>query len=290
MSRLRCVVIVAPAGPTRHTLVSFLSDRGVEPIVLRREDFLASQDVLIEQDRLRIDGVDVLERATAAVVLDSGLMWPVPVLAPSEETWSAFHGRFDEYLRNERETESFWYSVLDVINDRLSLCINPQTAFAHYATKPAAFARLADESLPIVPTVLTNDESELRRFVYDFPEPWAAVPLVGGAPCRWDRRAVEAALESGEPVFLQAFGDAELELQSLGGVVVASEPVPPEVRDRLPEVHRVLGAPWLTLTWRRRQSLWELADFDPAPKLESLSSHDRSRVLDELARLMEEAP
>jgi hypothetical protein len=43
--------------------------------------------IAIEQDALLVDGVDALAEARAAVVLDSGMMWPVPMLDPSLEQW-----------------------------------------------------------------------------------------------------------------------------------------------------------------------------------------------------------
>jgi hypothetical protein len=108
---------------------------------------------------LLVDGVDVLAEARAAVVLDSGMMWPVPMLDPSPEQWQHHRHRFDDYLRDERETSSFWFSCLDILNDRIPRCINPQAAFALDATKLDALEILRELGVPVAPTLCTDDQS-----------------------------------------------------------------------------------------------------------------------------------
>lgn len=286
MSRRHRVVVVAPSGPTRDALEAFFAADDTSILSLRRESFLTEHDVMLEQDRLLIDGVDVLGESAAAIVLDSGMMWPVPMLVPSPEMWSTHRTRFDEYLRDERETQSFWFSVLDMLNDRLPICVNPQAAFAMHATKPDAFEQLASLPLPIAPMLLTNDEDRLAAFLREHPGPWTALSLTGGDSRTLTKEALRALSLQQEPIFLQASGGEEVCVQSVNGRVVVPEPLPPEVRDVLPEVHRVLCAPWLALRFRRAGSSWRLSDFDPSPRWEDLVPGDGERILEAIAELV----
>ena len=276
------VVVVAPAGPTREAIETFVRNKGRKVVSLRREEFPRCPQVVIEQSRLLFDDVDVLSRAHAAIVIDSGMMWPLPMLDPTPEQWEQHREDFDTYLRDERETSSFWFSCLDILNDGIERCINPQGAFALAATKLDALDALREAGVPVAPLICTNDGHALEEFLVEHRGSWVELSLSGKAPTAVEAEALRARDLEVAPVLVQAGEASAIErITSVRGVAQAGDPDAVEGFSAfLEEAHRVLEAPWLDLWLRSDGKGWVLSDFSPAPRLDSLDDAQRERVLE----------
>lgn len=286
MNESRRVIVVAPRGTTRARIEAFLERRGVDVCSIRRESFLRDQDVLIDQQSVRVDGVDV-SGADAAIVIDSGYMWPVPMLTPTKEEWELHRGRFDAYLRDERETQSFWYSLLDFINDRVAVTVNPQGSFALQATKPDAMAELAKRGVPLPPMILTNDRDRLEGFMARTAGRWLSLSLTKESSRLQNASELAGVVLEKDPVFLQSVdGESLLRLQSVEGRIVWSDGAEAveEVAAWIAAVHEALGAPWLELELRPSGGRWTLSDFDPGPRLDRMQEGESAAVLEAVWR------
>jgi hypothetical protein len=285
------ILVAAPAGPTRDQLETFLAARNPRILPLHREVFPHTPRIVVDQASLRMDGIDLLDRVRCAVVLDSGMMWPIPMLDPTLEEWERHRDRFDDYLRDERETGSFWFSCLDIVNDRVSLCINPQRAFALEATKLDAFEVLRDMDVPVAPMLCTNDEAALRDFTGRHPGPWLELSPTGAKARAVDQGGLARLRLDEGPVVLQAVDpERVLRVVGVGGVAV----VPPvgacdadECVSRLSEIQAALGAPWLDLWLRPAAGRWVVSDFSPSARIDDLDVEDRSRVLEAVQGLID---
>jgi hypothetical protein len=288
------ILVAAPAGPTRDRLEAFLSARNARVLPVHREAFPHTPRIVIDQATLRMDGAEVLARVRCAIVLDSGMMWPIPMLDPTPEEWERHRDRFDDYLRDERETSSFWFSCLDILNDRVPLCINPQRAFALEATKLDAFEVLRDLGVPVAPTLCTNDEGALRDFTGRHPGPWLELSLAGGKARAMDQDGL-ARLRLGEdPVVLQAVDPgAALRVVAVGGTPIVLPTGACDADDcvaRLSEIQAALGAPWLDVWLRRAAGRWVVSDFSPSARIDDLDAGDCSRVLEAVQGLIDAGP
>lgn len=288
------ILIAAPAGPTRDRLEAFLSARNARVLLLHREVFPHKPRIVIDQDSLRMDGTDVLARVRCAVVLDSGMMWPLPMLDPTLDAWERNRDSFDDYLRDERETSSFWFSCLDILNDRVPVCVNPQRAFALEVTKLDAFEVLRDVGVPVAPTLCTNDEAALRDFTGRHSGPWLELSLTGGKARAMDESGLAGLRLDEGPVVLQAVEPG----RALRVVVVGGTPVvlPAGASDadecvaRLSEIQDALGAPWLDLWLRRAAGRWVVSDFSPSARIDDLDAGECSRVLEAVQGLIDAGP
>ncbi len=285
------ILVAAPAGPTRDQLEAFLSARNARLLPLHREAFPRTPRVVIDQASLRMDGVDVLANLRCAIVVDSGMMWPLPMLDPTPEEWERHRDHFDDYLRDERETSAFWFSCLDVLNDRVPVCINPQRAFALEATKLDALEVLRDMDVPVATTLCTNDEGALRDFTGRHPGPWLELSLTGRGARTVDQGGLAGLRLSEDLVVLQAVDPAPvMRVVGVGGVPVvlpdgASDAG--EVLSRLPAIQLAIGAPWLDLWLRRGAGGWVVSDFSPSARLDDLDAGDCSRVLEAVQGLID---
>ena len=177
------IIVAAPSGKTRDRLVELFGETS-DVIALNREEIIDSGNVYIEDQRAFWGEVDLLE-AHAAVVLDSGFMWPMPQLLPTEDDWERYRENFDDYLRAERESMSLWLSLLEILNREIPLCFNPQTAFANEALKPAAFEQLAANGISVAPFLVTNDPSAAQKFAETHGDPLRMVSLVPSHSSHW---------------------------------------------------------------------------------------------------------
>lgn len=282
MDQKDTVIVAAPAGPTRDAVEAFVRAKGLQVASLRRESFPRTPRVVVDQTRLLLDDVDVLDRARAAIVLDSGLMWPLPMIDPTPDQWEQHREDFDTYLRDERETSSFWFSCLDIVGDRLKRCVNPQAAFALEATKLDAFEALREAGVPVAPTLCTNERDALDEFMAEHPGPWVEISLAGGPPTVVEAADLRARELDVDPVIVQV-GDirATAKVTSVQGAATAgAEPAVEGFGSSLAEAHRVLAAPWLDLWLRSDGTRWVLSDFSPSVKLDALPEAERERLIE----------
>jgi hypothetical protein len=288
------ILVAAPAGPTRDRLEAFLSARNSRVLPMHREAFPHTPRTVIDQASLRMDGIDVLARVRCAIVLDSGMMWPIPMLDPTLGEWERHRDRFDDYLRDERETSSFWFSCLDVLSDRVPVCINPQRAFALEATKLDAFELLRDMGVPVAATLCTNDEAALRDFTGRHPGPWLELSLTGGKARAMDQGGLGRLRLDEDPVVLQAVEPGHvLRVVAVGGSPVVLPAGAGDVDDciaRVSEIQAVLGAPWLDLWLRPAAGGWVVSDFSPSARIDGLGAGDCSRVLEAVQGLIDAGP
>ncbi|MFH2007485.1 MAG: hypothetical protein ABI333_12945 [bacterium] len=275
------VLIVAPQA-LREGLERFFGARA-EVLSLAREDAVTRQALVIEDERVLWHGADVIAGTLGAVVLDSGFMWPLPRLDPTPEQWREHAGRFDDWLRDERETASLWYSLLEILNDRLPRCVNPQRAFQHAALKPAAMAALERVGVPLPPRLTSNDAEAVEAFAAAAGELlWLPLSPELGEAAQWlEREAIPELPLTEEPVRLQRL-DSREELTVIGveGTVMAGAGDPPEeVTTALAVLQRTLAMPLVAASFRQAGGRWRLSDFSPAPALDALPGEQCDSVL-----------
>ena len=373
------ILLAAPPGPIRQHLAAFFEAQGAHVDLLNRETIITAQQVVIEDERILLEGRDILDHRdisaaarvnsrdiscpvtvssrgrgisrevkeikgvgakahscasrsrargltqrsremtgpSAAIILDSGYMWQLPMLDPSVAEWELYADHFDDFLRNERESASFWYSLLQIINDRFPVSINRQEAFANAALKPDAPALLEEKGLPTAPCIISNDPEALTQFSREHPGFFYKTPLVPGGSSAWlNRTDLDALIQSisraPEPVQLQAFASTTpIRVMALGGEVLAQYPPTEgdhqEARQRntaeSTSAHIVSDAPhnalatiseltapiqktleieWADLLFGRTPEGWRLADFSPTPALDRLPAHQSNEVLERL--------
>ncbi len=285
------LIIAAPAGPTRQRLERFFGPRGWRVVSLAREQIVARGQLVLDDLAVLLDGEEILDGTHAALIVDSGYMWPLPTLAPTPKQWAEHQGHFDEYLRDERETASLWYSLMEIINDRVEVCVNPQAAFEHEALKPFAFELLREAGVPLPALLTTNDPDALSSFCGQHPGGLLARELLPDAPARWLEK--ESPTELGldrSPLLVQALSSREkVEVMAVNGQAVVCRPQPSEEATLavVPVVQQVLQMPWATLVFRRDTGGEVLSDFSASPDLGALPPSDAERVLEALAQVVD---
>ena len=283
------IITAAPAGPTRQRLDAFFTSKGARVRSLCRDTLVTDQRLVLDHERALWDGEDLLDGAAAAVVLDSGYMWPVPLLEPTEEQWEQHHGRFDDYLRDDRETASLWYSLLAVIEDRVPRCLNRAAAFANEAMKHDALEHARGAGLPVAPALTTNDPEAARAFAGRHAGPLLELPMVpGGAPRPMERDDLASLPLDRRPVTLLALErPGLLRLTAVGGVVVAADAaVPDDLRANVPAISRALHLEWGELVFGGDHGGWCLCDFSASPDLGTMAEDDAARTLELLWGLL----
>ena len=254
---------------------------------MKRESVISDGGLLVDDERVLVHGVDVGD-ADVAIIVDSGFMWPIPVLDPSPEQWISHRTRFDDYLRDERESASLWFSFLDIINVCVPLCINPQPAFALEAMKPDAFGLLRSAGIAVPPMITTNRPEALTQFAVDNSGELLELSLCN-APARWleggelGKQALEEA-----PVMVQAVESREVtRVMVVGAETVAAEGTHRVPQKTLTEIQGVLGAEWTQLVFRRVANGWGLSDFSAAPSFKGFEAAAIERVLGRLWALVQ---
>ena len=287
------IIVAAPPGATRQRLERFLAAKGARVVSLARESAVAEQALVIEDARILWHGEDIVSGTRAAVVLDSGFMWPLPRLDPTPAEWDTHAGRFDDYLRSERETASLWYSLLEILADRLPRCVNPPGAFVHAALEPAALSALAEAGVLLPPQLWSNDPDA----VADFAEAAGEVlgrPLTreAGVSARWLSAADLAALplEQGAVALQRLVSRAVLSVTAVDGQGFASAVIPQDVAGRLATIQQTLEMPLAELTFRQAADGWALSDFSPSPPIGDLEDELSEQVLDALWSFLRSAP
>ena len=282
------ILIVAPAGPTRQALAAFFRQRCGSLCSVMRETVVAEGQMLIDDERILVDGDDVTD-ADVAIILDSGFMWPLPMLDPTRSQWDEHRHRFDDYLRDERESASLWFSSLDIINVCVPICINRQGAFALEAMKPDAFELLRSVGAAVAPVITTNSPEALAAFAAEHSGDLLELSLCK-APSRWLDRGKIAALRLDQaPVMVQAVDRGETARIMVVGTEAASERGTHAISSaELAEIQRVLGAEWSELVFRRADSGWVLSDFTASPSLDSVGEAAADQVLEQLWALIQD--
>ena len=288
----RRVVIATERGPTREHLAGFFAGRGLEVCCLDRAGLCAAPNrVHIEDEQVWLEDTPILDNALGAVVTDSGYMWPLPMLEPTEEQWAEQRGRFDDYLRDERESASLWLSLMEILEDRLPVSVNPPPAFELAAMKPLAFDSLRQAGVPVPPVTTTNDPTAVADLVSDHGDELLAFELLPGARPVWvDTSEVdELELREAPRMFQALAGRQTRTIMVVGGCVVAGD-LPGEwleaFSDHLPVVGETLRSPWATLVLRQGREGPVLSDFSPSPDLASIESGRVGAVVEAVGRLL----
>lgn len=284
------IIVAAPAGTGRGRLIDHLEAQGAQVRALERERLVPDGQLCIEDQRVLLDGADLLDGAAAAVVLEPGYMWPLPVLDPTPEQWAAHQGRFDDWLRDERESASLWYSLLAILDARVPRVINPQPAMAHLALLPDALALLHEAGAAVAPSITTNDPEALADFANHHPDAaLSALQLWPGAPARWVEHGELAALPlEREPLLLQALSDrATRDVVAVEGRAVGDDDPPAAVAEALTHVHEQLGLGLVEVTFCGEGEALLLCGFG-LPDLGACTEARATQVLDALWCLLGE--
>ena len=285
------IITAAPRGPTRQRLEDFFAGKGAQVFSLCRETAVSGGRLVLEDQHLLWDGQDVLAGADAALVLDSGYMWPVPLLAPSPGQWEEHYQRFDDYLRDDRETASLWYSLLAIIEDRAPRCFNRAAAFANEAMKHDALELLRAGALPVAPALTTNDAEAVAAFARQHKGPLVELSLLpGSAPSLLQRDALEQLPLDRRPVTLLALARPQLVRATLvGGELLATDPpgaLPDAAGKHLPAMMEALEMDWGELVLGQGEQGWCLCDFTPSPDLDALDEAAAAEVLEAVWELL----
>lgn len=281
------ILIVAPAGPTRTALTAFLGSRCRSLCSVERETVIAERALYVDAERILVHGDDVTD-AEVAIILDSGFMWPLPMLDPTRAQWDEHRHRFDDYLRDERESASLWFSFLDIVNVCVPLCINRQGAFALEAMKPDAFELLRAAGVAVAPMIATNSPEALVEFTKENPVDLLELSLCQAAP-RWlDRNELAALNLDQAPVLVQAVTRGETtRVMVIGGEAQVLEGPGSIPTAEIEVIQHTLGAEWTELIFRRTNRGWVLSDFTAAPSIAGAGDAVTDRVLERLWALIQ---
>ncbi len=284
----KVIVLAAPAGIVRERLREGFFARGFEVESLDRESFVADGQLIIEDGGVRLRGKDISE-AAGAVILDSGYMWPMPLVAPTPKQWAEHRESFDDYLRADRESASLWFSVLALLGEKIPRIANPQSAFAYQAMKPHAFLELKDRGFPTAMFAASNDPEVLGQVAAGAGAA-RLTDLLGAAPARWIGAADVEALPLGEePFVVQSLGSKELTQAVVAGTV-GFAPSGSRADQKLfvlaRQVLGALGAPLGRVVFGRdAENRPVVVDFDVTAGLDALSVDETGRVVGGLAEL-----
>lgn len=277
------ILIAAPPGLGRRRLRAFFDGRPACRC-LDRERIVPGGELVVADDRITLRGQDLPLDSSAAVILDPGYMWPLPVLDPTPEQWARHHGRFDDYLRDERESASLWFSLLAIFGDRLPVCFNSQAARANLALRPDALDRAHGAGAAVAPTMTTNDPEAVARFVAEHPARYLlSLPVTGAGPPAWiDGAALSELPLEREPVMLQAAASREATRVVVVGGAVVGCPGPglaDELRGQVRAVTGALDLELAELTFRGAGASMELSDV-AQPDLGQLSDDEAIQVME----------
>jgi hypothetical protein len=270
----------------RDAAVRFFTLRGFKTIAVDRREINEGNELVISHDRALYGDEDLLSNTAGALVLDSGYMWPQPAVKPSQIEWLSHRNDFDEYLRNERECASLWYSLLEILNHTLPLCMNMQAAFEAEAFKPWALATLEQGGVDVAPTISGNDRERMRTFIEQSGGPVLSVPL--GIECepRWIHSIDEADLQlEVEPVMLQSLSNEEtIRVVAVEGKALIVEPAScndASIEYTVSAVHSLLKISFVELVFRYAGKP-VLSDFSASPEMRLVSGEHSESILEEI--------
>jgi hypothetical protein len=299
------ILIVPSTTKSGKLLATYFQSQGYASLIVTREASLTAQPIVVEEDAVFIGAVNVLENTAAAIILDGGYMWPQPVLEPTPEEWAKYHTNLDEYLRNEREASSLWFSLLGILNQELPLCINPQQAFEAYVFKVWAFEELKIAGVVLPPYLAGNDWEQIDTFITGTCTAGRHrhilnLPLAANMEPGW--LEPETLLKQGgaaaglshvtnHPLFLESLSSREaIRVVAVGGEILWSTHtglLPPELVRQVPVIQQTLAMPLAELTFRYADWL-VLSDFSPSFDLAALPAGEVQAVCAALQRLIRE--
>lgn len=280
------MLIIAPSGGTRDRLKRFFEGRAESVVCVGRDEAIAERRLVLDDERALLDGVDVLAGTSAAIVLESDLMWPLPLLDPTPAEWERERERFDEWLRDEREARSLWVSFVSIVSARVPRCFNPQPAFEHAATKPFAFELLREAGVPLPALVTTNDPEEAGAFADRYPGEYRAFELHPDDRGRWvSRQQLDELPLDVTPVMLQALATRAGHTYSAvcGRLVPTGDQSLARIAAAAQEV---LEMPLAELVFRDGTAGPVLSDFSPSPELDLLADQEADAILHHLAEAL----
>jgi hypothetical protein len=277
-----------------QAIASSFDNNGYALVIVEQDKCIREGKLVVEEKAVHYGDMDILAGIHAALILDSGYMWPQPVLKPTETQWKAYQHNLDEYLRNEREAHSLWFSLIEIVNEAVPLCINPQAAFEASVFKPWAFEVLSDAGVPLAPYIVSNDPQQIREFIDAHGSFFLSLPLAGDGGVRWmDKKNIESHDLKEEPLFLQApSGRDEITLIVIRGNIVYSHPSPGKgaiaLADRAAVLQEVLKIPFAEIIVRYVDGVPVISDFSPSPEIQSLNGGNREKVFAGLLSLIGE--
>lgn len=283
------IIIIAAQQSTRDLFYKYFEDQGFRCLIIERDKIIPEQQLVVTEDSVEFCGEDIIKQTAAAIILDSGYMWPQPTSVPSDERWTYYENNLDEYLRNERESTSFWFSLLEILNDCVPLCINPQEAFTAEAFKPWALDVLSAEGIATAPFMAGNNKQQISKFIQQHPGPVLSLPISKEGRARWDWQ--EQIDHEHAPVFLQALtSKEEMSVIVVNGKVIHTDPEGASIDaaiEEIPRIQSVLKIPLAELVFRYSDRP-VVSDFKAAPDLSNLSDDRLTNLLDEILSLVEQ--
>ncbi len=288
------IVAAIPPGPGRTRWKSYFSHVDQDTCWLDRASIISNARAVLENDRLLLDGTDLVTGTVGLLNLDSGYMWPLPLLDPDQATWDRWKGRVADLLRNERESRSFWLSLLEILEECVPTCVNTQEAFAWEAMKPAAFAMLQDTDVPVAPFLAGNDRDQLAAFMHEGGSvECLRRSLAPGAPLQRVSNRQEV-LEN-EPILVQRVDRGSLHPVWVVGTRCVTPSLPEDMLHwcecHLKAVMNSLGLRLSRLVLARAEARPVLLDFTSSPDVAGLPEGDAVQVMEATRRyLVEGAP
>jgi hypothetical protein len=284
------LLVMARDEKIKNSISRYFSGQGFQPIVIEREKIIPEQQMVICEDRIMFGDRDLLKNTAAAIILDSGYMWPQPVLKPTQEVWERYRNNLDEYLRNERESFSLWYSLLEILNKSIPLCINPQEAFEAEAFKPWTFTKLAQAGIPVPPFISGNDQNKIKTFLEKNAGSILSLPLSENDAGEWIEDCDTQKLNPEQtPILLQSLSTKhEIKIIAVNGKPVSIHPPSSDISqviEHIPTILNILHMPLAQLTFRYAEDL-ALSDFHASPDFSSLSMETIDALLKALAHLI----
>jgi hypothetical protein len=275
-------ILLALEDRGQTMLEEYLRARGHEVVVLGRKDSIQDNQLSLDDRAIWLGPRDLLSTIDVAIIFDSGYPWPIPSIRPTAEEWTVQRERFDDYLRAERERASLWYSALGLLN--LSMpCMNPQTAFAHEATKPSALEWLASSGLDVAPFLATNERGELEDFGAAEGALVSLDQLGSRRPTPLTTSEVSALPLDREPALVCALDRMELiRLVAVQGAAVHVDPPIPDpsgIEALVHEAAQLLEAPAVELFLGWSQSKLSIVDFRVSVPLSSLETTEATAVM-----------
>ena len=282
------IVIIAAEGSIRDFFSRYFEEKGFRSLIIERDKIISEQQLVITEDSVKFCDEDLIKQTAAAIVLDSGYMWPQPTSIPSEEQWSYYENNLDEYLRNERESASLWYSLLEILNDCVPVCINPQEAYTAEAFKPWALDILSEQGIATAPFIAGNNKKQISNFLEKNRGFVLSLPITSYGRNCWDWQ--EQFDHENAPVFLQALSSKEeVKIVVANGKAIHTDPEGSsidDVIDKIPLIQSVLKIHLAELVFRYSDRL-VLSDFKAAPDLSNLNEGTLTKLLDEILSLIE---
>ncbi|MBD3315934.1 MAG: hypothetical protein GF344_09120 [Chitinivibrionales bacterium] len=293
---MKRMLLVPRSAEEARPYAAFFEAKGYECITVMRQSLFLEKSLYITNDGIHYQGKDLSAGIDAALVTDSGYMWPQPVTPLTEEQWGGYKNRLDEFLRNEREASSMWYSFLGILNETATVCINPQRAFEFQAFKPWAFEELRNAGIPLPPIMTGNDDVRIQSFMENHPGVYLKVPLTDSDSPEWlETHVAKERSFADSPALLQALtSKEESRVLVVGGRVVWTDGkgsrtagAESKIWESIPILQECLSMPYAELTLRMSDGTM-LSDFNAAPDITRIPDIHQRSALEAILGILEE--